>query len=426
MLLAAITHAADATGGLGGQERSDLEGLLKMPAGDAFAVLGQLLESVPQEVAAAFSVWHRSDEETPELVAGLAPLLQLPKVTAGELSEQAAVDAWASDATQGLIREFPLRIEPDTSLVMASALATRVRWQSPFTNDDVPIRSGSHWKGQVARLMSAALWDRMGVVKQRGEIFGFHEAVGDLGADLDDTGPISFLWRGPGTIRVLSVVGQAETPSERVFEVAAAISRALASADAARAVRWSPDEGFFADAELTLLGVEEVFDLPLGEHHMLTLSERATLVYRRGERACEFASKLPAWSASTGLTGHELPGLVTAGRALARSFASASVGEPVADASQQTHATFSREGFEGASVTAMGAAGGGPPSEPGVARNVTVWFDRPYAVIARVHQLKDRLPGPWHALPVFSAWVAEPDRDPGPARVKSAHELRWE
>ncbi|MGC4961407.1 hypothetical protein [Gordonia sp. DT101] len=51
----------------------------------------------------------------------------------GKLTNQAALDRWAADETGGLIDHFPLEITEDTRvMVVASALATRVRWRTPF------------------------------------------------------------------------------------------------------------------------------------------------------------------------------------------------------------------------------------------------------------------------------------------------------
>jgi hypothetical protein len=45
------------------------------------------------------------------------------------------------------------------------------------------------------------------------------------------------------------------------------------------------------------------------------------------------------------------------------------------------------------------------PSASVVQRRATLRFGRPYAVVAVA---VDTTGGPWHGVPVFSAWVAEP------------------
>ena len=48
------------------------------------------------------------------------------------------------------------------------------------------------------------------------------------------------------------------------------------------------------------------------------------------------------------------------------------------------------------------------PSRPGLIRAAELRFGHPYAVVAVAAG-----DGPWHGLPVFSAWVAQPE-DAGP------------
>jgi serine protease inhibitor len=57
---------------------------------------------------------------------------QLPGGVVGTLTDQAALDQWATEQTGGLIDEFPLEINAGTLLVLASALTARVRWRTPF------------------------------------------------------------------------------------------------------------------------------------------------------------------------------------------------------------------------------------------------------------------------------------------------------
>lgn len=66
---------------------------------------------------------------------------QLPQGVVGELTDQAALDRWAADETGGLIDHSPLDITAGTQLMIASALAARVRWRTPF--DGYPRGGGS-------------------------------------------------------------------------------------------------------------------------------------------------------------------------------------------------------------------------------------------------------------------------------------------
>ena len=52
------------------------------------------------------------------------------------LTGQEQLDAWARERTLGLIDRFPIQVTSDLMLVLASAVATKVRWWQPF--DVVP------------------------------------------------------------------------------------------------------------------------------------------------------------------------------------------------------------------------------------------------------------------------------------------------
>ena len=85
-------------------------------------------------------------------------------------------------------------------------------------------------------------------------------------------------------------------------------------------------------------------------------------------------------------------------------------------ATQAAMARYSRTGFEAAAVTALAVAVSAPKLKPGIRRTAELRFGHPFAVVAVT--TSDRAPharhppeppGPWHGLPVFSAWVASPE-----------------
>jgi hypothetical protein len=117
---------------------------------------------------------------------------------------------------------------------------------------------------------------------------------------------------------------------------------------------------------------------------------------------------LPAWSASSqlDLTDPEL-GFVAARRGLV----------PDADpweASQAAMARYSRTGFEAAAVTAVAIRLAA--RVPARHRHAELRFGHPYAVVALVQDGGS----PWHGVPVFSAWVTQPENasedEPEPIR----------
>ncbi len=90
------------------------------------------------------------------------------------------------------------------------------------------------------------------------------------------------------------------------------------------------------------------------------------------------------------------------------------------DAKQAAMARYSRTGFEAAAVTGVAVATAA--MLPATRREAELRFAHPYAVVAVTTDpgTGDQGGGsasPWHALPVFSAWVSEPEdaaADPEP------------
>jgi len=85
-------------------------------------------------------------------------------------------------------------------------------------------------------------------------------------------------------------------------------------------------------------------------------------------------------------------------------------------ACQSVLATYSRIGFEAAAITRSVVMTGRPaPKRAGVLRVAELRFGHPYAVVAVATDDRSRplisasqTNGPWHGVPVFSAWVATP------------------
>ena len=145
-----------------------------------------------------------------------------------------------------------------------------------------------------------------------------------------------------------------------------------------------------------------LFDLPLGDGPLWSIAEAPS---HRGGRQEDCVAVLPAWSARS---DHELAGVAGLGfdEAAGALIALLPKGDWDYDARQSAYARYSREGFEAAAVTTLGvrlaaAAFGGD----GVKRTATLRFGHPYAVVAAVESDES----PWDGLPVFSAWVAEPE-----------------
>ncbi|MBO0869863.1 MAG: hypothetical protein J2P15_14985, partial [Micromonosporaceae bacterium] len=204
---------------------------------------------------------------------------------------------------------------------------------------------------------------------------------------------------------------------EQVGEVAVHVAEAASAATPLAGLRvvsviagdGVPAADVLAAAHRVALGSparRSLFDLPLGDTPLWTVSE---LPGGWGPpESC--GAVLPAWSARS---DHELDrpgyGMVAAADAISQLLR---LGNLPFAARQSAMARFHRTGFEAAAVTALVQPGGAPLEEPTVRRVAELRFAHPYAVVAVTSQwligpAGRRIAGPWHGLPVFSAWVAE-------------------
>ena len=74
-------------------------------------------------------------------------------VSTGPVPTQAQADAWAREHTLGQIETFPLDLTRMV-IVLASALATKVTWVTPFELADAGELRGP-WSGQLSRVLRA-------------------------------------------------------------------------------------------------------------------------------------------------------------------------------------------------------------------------------------------------------------------------------
>ncbi|MER7996115.1 hypothetical protein [Micromonospora chalcea] len=367
-LLLALTGPA-ATG----ETRAALAEALDADPDDAAAEARALLAAPHPMVAAATALWERAP--APELAAWRAALPE--NTERGPLPDQAALDGWARERTGGLIDSFPVDVTPDTLLLLANALATRVSWADPFdTAPGAELGAGSAWSGRLSRVLRTPPFGHrcwVAATDRAGDVAA-HAVPARTGDD------------GAGML-VVSVAAAPDVPAADVL----AAAQELASAAA-----------LLPDA---MPGRRSLFDLPLGETPLWTLREEPTRTYADDGREERATAVLPCWSAQS---RHDLTapgfGFDAAARALGELLG---LTGPRFDAAQSAVARFGRYGFEAAAVTAFGRATALPPE--GVARVAELRFGHPYAVVAVT---TDPAGGPWHALPVYSAWVADPEELP--------------
>ncbi|GLZ62645.1 hypothetical protein [Micromonospora sp. NBRC 107095] len=372
LLLAVCAAAADTSD----PATRDLARALGTDAADAAEVARTLLDAPHPLVGAATALWHR-----PGQVNGPpAWRAALPTATdVGVLPDQAGLDAWAREHTLGLIDTFPLRVGPDVVLALASALATRVSWATPFDVADArALGADSPWAGQLRRaLRSPSQGHRCAIVStaQAGDVI-VHAAP----AQTTD---------GAGLL-VVSVAAAPQVPPADVLAIAYDLS--AGAADGAQP----------ADSR-------SLFDLPLGVTPLWTVTEERVRTRARDGREERHTAVLPCWSARSehDLTAAAL-GFPAASATLAKTLAL-----PIenVEARQTAVARFGRYGFEAAAVTGMFGLTSLPPE--GVARTAEMRFGHPYAVVAVATDTgADGVTRPWHGVPVFSAWISEPEELP--------------
>ncbi|WP_433318872.1 hypothetical protein ACQP0U_13095 [Micromonospora sp. CA-269861] len=343
----------------------------------AAEVARALLEAPHPLVGSATALWHRPGQGDGGPAGWRAALPSTTEV--GVLPDQTGLDAWAREHTLGLIETFPLRVRPDVVLALASALATRVSWATPFDVADArTLGADSPWAGHLRRaLRSPSQGHRCAIVSTAlaGDVI-----VHAVPAQTTD---------GAGLV-VLSVAAAPQVPPAEVLAVAYDLS--AGAADGAQPA-----------------GSRSLFDLPLGATPLWTLSEERVRTRARDGREERHTAVLPCWSARS---DHDLTAPALGFPAAAATLATA-MALPVErfEARQTAVARFDRYGFEAAAVTGMFGLTSLPPE--GVARTAELRFGHPYAVVAVATDTRaDGATGPWHGLPVFSAWVAEPEEVP--------------
>lgn len=366
-----------------GRAREELTEVLGADVDAAGRTAAELLADPHPLVAAAAAAWHRPAVRTAALGDWLAGLPS--GVDGGDIPAQSALDDWARQHTLGLIDRFPLEGAASMVVLLATALATRVSWPVPFDlARPAELGQGSPW---TARLTWALRSPEAAHYRQ---LIAIGATAGDLAVHVA---------RAKGGLLVVTGIAAPEVPAADVLADTQAVAVAVAAG--AQVPRRS------------------LFDLPLGDHPMWSITERPAETTSASGREERYSTVLPAWSATS---KHDLnrpdTGFPAAAAALIdllpppREFY-------LWTAAQSATARYDRTGFEAAAVTALPAGVSLPLTRPGVVREATLRFGHPFAAVAvTVDERRQGDPGrrgPWHGVPVFSAWVSEPDDVDPPA-----------
>jgi hypothetical protein len=341
-----------------GADRAALTDVLGCDVDTAAQAAADLLGDPHPLVASAAAVWTDPAVRLPD--SFLRWRNGLPAVvTTGDLPGQAGLDAWAREHTFGLIDRFPIQADR-LYLVLASALATKVSWQVPFElAPAASLGTASPWAASLERVLRTPGGPRGHV-----QFVAATQHAGDV---------IVHVAAAAGGLEVASVAAMPGVASAQVL--AAAYEIGCAHAAGQRIER------------------RDLASLPLGESPLWSIREVTAA-------ADSCTAVLPAWSARS---KHDLtaPGL---GFAAAKN--ALVLNDDPWQASQVAMARYSRTGFEAAAVTALAVAAAA--RLPALHRHAELRFGHPYAVVAVTTDTTGSA-GPWHGLPVFSAWVSAPE-----------------
>lgn len=316
-------------------------------------------------IAAALGLWTREEvQPEPEWVAAL------PYGTHGDLTghpeqDRARLDEWAAAHTDGRIPGMPVQLAPGTLLVLASALAVRTNWTTPFHAAPGPLPiTGGPWAD-----------------REVGQLFRGGGDPADL--DVADT--------PEGALTRLTVHG----------DTGVDVQLLLGAPDMAPATVLATGVTLPATARWLVSGGQ----LPYGEPGPgVTVTDTAST-----SSDPVLAATLPPFTVSA---THDLLaepaqfGLATASQrdAPAGHFPGVSRTVPLAVSSAQQSVTagFTAEGFFAAAVTAVAMVRAvAAPRER--AQLVSVRYDRPFG-FAAVHRAS--------GLVLAAGWVSDPDPPP--------------
>ncbi|WP_330229795.1 serpin family protein [Nocardia sp. NBC_00508] len=346
-LLALLASAAE------GSARDELAAAIGVPGANGQDAGLRLLRDIEgaEAVSAALGVWVRHDLPLHEEWSG-----RLPAGVLARLAGQAELDGWAARHTDGLIERFPLSVNPDTLMVLATALVAKTRWRVPFEVGMLAPKDGP-WQGH----------------------------------------------RGPGLSRTSTgltnaAILDAPQPVTRVIvEGAADLDVHLLLGPSAPGTVLGTGLAALSDAVPIRTG------LPVG-------TEGPGLTVRTEEvpaNADQLRLRLPPFEVRSThdlLAGPGLFGLTAATDCTSGHFPAISpVPLCVGQGAQEVLARFSHDGFEAAAVTAFGLRAASAALRNYQATVMSVTFDRPFGFLA-VHRPT--------GLAVVAGWIATPPTSP--------------
>ncbi|MGQ4597824.1 serpin family protein [Nocardia sp. R6R-6] len=342
-LLALLATAAQ------GSARDELAAAVGLPAATGQDAALRLLRDIDraEAVSAALGVWVRHDLALHEEWSQ-----RLPRGVLARLTGQAELDNWAAAHTDGLIERFPLSVNPETLMALATALVAKTRWRAPFDIGMLAPKDGP-WQGH----------------------------------------------RGPGLSRTSTDLANAA-----ILDAPQPVTRVVVegAADLDVHLLLGPDApGTVLETGLAALSDEVPIrtGLPVGTEGP-GLTVRTEPVRTNADQLWIRLPPFEVRSTHDLLTRSVLFGLTTATDCTNGRFPAISpVPLCIGQGAQEVLARFSHEGFEAAAVTAFGLRAASAVLRSHQATVVSVTFDRPFGFLA-VHRPT--------GLAVVAGWIATP------------------
>ncbi|MFE3873963.1 serpin family protein [Kitasatospora sp. NPDC059146] len=340
-----------------------------------------LLRDIPA-VRSALGVW--TDDRLrlrPEWRASV-PADLVGRLSGDTEQDKKLLDAWASEQTDGAIDEMPVELNPDSRLVLASALTLRTDWIRPF--QDLGGIGGNHtddWGRPVRYLTGATrLLDRAALLETpAGPVTEFQVlGYGDITVHLLLGEPTA----DPGSV-LAAGIGSLSQRHRRTTADRLPVGTTGPGLSVGALARYEPED-------LLTVGVPQF--TVAADHDLLARKELFGLTTLSTPSATE----------------DRLPGLQVGGLPL---FADS--------ARQKATATFGARGFRASAVTAIGIMAGGAAAvsrPPFLQRHVSVEFGGPFGFLA-VHRLS--------RLVLAAGWVTEPDAAVDPRGDWSEEDEDW-
>ncbi|MFD4937019.1 serpin family protein [Streptomyces virginiae] len=180
-LLALLADGSD------GPARAELAQALGIPAEGAGQAARDLVAALAgvRGLRTATGLWTDAGLPLEDDWSAMLPAGARGTLTGDPDADAKALDAWASDRTDGLIERMPVVLDESTLMVLVSALTLRLRWIQPFVEGEGEPHTGP-WAGRPVRSLyrGTSLLDRVGVAQGPSGAVTLLEVVGAAGVDV--------------------------------------------------------------------------------------------------------------------------------------------------------------------------------------------------------------------------------------------------